>query len=137
MLTCIIPVSRVIGPVHVVALSADTLTRPDIAVPTRPQIGSETILRVGSGFKMPSQDRHARYEDRSSEIYSRVFETANTDLQDPQNPRYESAASSNLQNPTDVAAPGTSRALFFPTTAPAFNGSWDAAKSMSGTTVGS
>src|SRR5579859_1755363 len=86
---------------------------------------------------MPSHDRHARYEDQSSEFYSRVFETASTDLQDPQNPGYESTASSNLRNQTDVAAAGTSPALFFPTTAPGLNGSWDAAKSMSRTTVGS
>lgn len=86
---------------------------------------------------MPSHDRHARYEGQSSEVYSRVFETASTDLQEPQNPGYESTASSNIRNLTDVAAAGTNRALFFPTTAPDFNGSWDAAKSMNRTTVGS
>jgi DDB1- and CUL4-associated factor 7 len=86
---------------------------------------------------MPSHDHHARYEDRSSEFCSRIFETASTDLQDPQNLGCESAASNNLQYQTDVTSTSTSRALFFPTTAPAFNGSWDAAKSMSRTTVGS
>jgi WD repeat-containing protein 68 len=86
---------------------------------------------------MPSHDHHARYEDQGSEFSSRVFEAASTNLQHPLSPGYASAASSNLPNQTDAIAAGTSRAFFFPTTAPSFNGSSKAAKSMSRITVGS
>ena len=55
---------------------------------------------------MPLHDHHARYEGQSPEFYSRVFETANVGLQDPRNPGYASAASSNLQNLTDAVAAG-------------------------------
>jgi hypothetical protein len=113
MLTYIILVSRVISPVNVVVLSAGDPDQTRHRSPHTPAGRPEIVLRVlGSGFEMPSHDRHARYEDQSSEFYSRVFETASTDLQDPQNPGYESTASSNLRNQTDVAAASTSRALF-------------------------
>jgi hypothetical protein len=100
-------------------LSAETLTRPSHCTPHTPPIGLRLFLRVGSGFEMPLHDHHARYEGQSPEFYSRVFETANVGLQDPRNPGYASAASSNFQNLTDAVAAGNKSNLFL-----SHDGSW-------------
>lgn len=100
-------------------LSAETLTRPGHCNSPHAADRPKTILRVGSGFEMPSHDHHARYEGQSPEFYSRVFETANVGLQDPRNPGYASAASSNFQNLTDAVAAGHKSNLFL-----SHDGSW-------------